>query len=121
MVGIIDWDVVCAGSRSWDLAFFAWHWIPLHAGTPELAWRSQQDCQRRLHLVVDAYGLKERAGFVDTIIERTEASRSGIITRSRGGDEAFARLEHAGHAREMERAIGFVHSIEHLLVSALSD
>lgn len=121
VVGIIDWDVVCAGSRSWDLAFFAWHWIPLHAGTPEIAWRSQHDCQRRLRLVVDAYGLNERAGFVDTIIERIEASRSGIIARSRAGDGAFARLEHAGHAHEMERALDFVHSIEHLLVSALSD
>jgi thiamine kinase-like enzyme len=119
LVGIIDWDVVWPGRPSWDLAFFAWHWVPLHRATPELAWRSIPECERRLLLVADAYGLEQRSGFVEEIIERIDASRIGIIERAQAGDPAFVRLEREGHPREMERAIAFVRSIEGQLQSAL--
>ena len=117
--GIIDWDVVCAGSPSWDLAFFAWHWVPLHAPSPGLAWRTLADCQRRLRVVVEAYGLADASGFVRRVIDRIDASRFGIIERAAAGDEVFARLEAEGHAEEMCRSTEFVRSVECALQGAL--
>jgi len=120
LVGIIDWDIVCPRRPSWDLAFVAWHWVPLHAPSPDLAWRPPIECGRRLRMLADAYGLNEkRPGLVHEVIARIKASRTGIIERARSGDEAFARLEREGHADEMGRAIAFVRSIEGLLQGAL--
>ena len=119
LIGIIDWDIVCPGRPSWDLAFFAWHWVPLHPEAPELAWRTVGECERRLRLVADAYGLETRTGFVEEIIERIDTSRVDIIERAQAGDPAFARLEREGHSSEMERTLAFVHSVENRLQSAL--
>jgi hypothetical protein len=119
LAGIVDWDVVCAGSPSWDLAFFAWHWVPLHAPTPALAWRTLAVCQRRLRAAVEAYGLTDASGFVSRVIDRIDASRVGIIERSLAGDEVFARLETNGHAEEMYQSTEFVRSIEGALQRAL--
>jgi len=121
LTGIIDWDVVAPGAPSWDLAFFAWHWIPLHPPSAELAWRTTRDCQRRLRVIVEIYGLDDLSGFVDQIMGRIEASRNGIIERAQAGDKAFVRLKDEGHADEMARTIGFVHSIEHELQTAIGD
>jgi phosphotransferase family enzyme len=120
LTGIIDWDVLSPGSPAWDLAFFAWHWIPLHPPSTELAWRTSVDCQRRLGVLVDTYGLDDISNFVDQIIERVEASRIGIIERARAGDTVFVRLKDTGHADEMARTVGFIHSIERELRKALS-
>ena len=121
IAGLIDWDVVCAGDRSWDLAFFAWHWVPLYPLSLDMAWRSLSDCQRRLRLIVDSYGLKDRTDFVKRIIERVEASRSGILIRASAGDEAFIRLLKEGHADEMKRTIDFVRENENSLIDSLFD
>lgn len=120
LVGVIDWDVVCAGDPTWDLAFFAWHWVPLYAPAPDIAWRSLDDCQRRLRHIVDSYGLSSRSDFVELIIARVEASRAGIISRANEGDEAFIRLVREGHVAETQRAIDFVRENESLLTDALS-
>lgn len=120
LVGIIDWDIVCPGRPSWDLAFVAWHWVPLHAPSPGLEWRTPFECGRRLRVIADEYGMnQERTCLVDEVLARIDASRAGIIERSRSGDEAFARLERGGHAEEMGRAIDFVRSIEGCLQGAL--
>jgi len=53
LTGVLDWDVVCAGRSAWDVAFFAWHWVPLHAPSPGLEWRTVPECPRRLCLAAD--------------------------------------------------------------------
>lgn len=121
LTGIIDWDVVCPGPPSWDLAFFAWQWVPLHAPSPELAWRTPLECQRRLRLVLESYELAERVDFVNQIERRIEASRSGILTRAAAGDPAFVRLRAEGHADEMALSIDYVHSVRALLDVAMFD
>ena len=117
--GLIDWDVVCAGDPLWDLAFFAWHWVPLYAPSSDIAWRSLNVCRRRLRHIVDSYGLNDRSGFVKLIVARIEASRDGILTRASEGDQVFIRLKREGHTEEMQRAIDFVRENEKLLNDAL--
>ncbi len=120
LTGVLDWDVVCAGRPVWDLAFLAWQWVPLHAPSPELAWRTTDACRRRLRLALDAYGHVERSGFVASVLERIEASRVGILERADAGDAAFVRLADDGHADEMARAIEFVAQNAVVLTDALS-
>ena len=119
IAGLIDWDVVRAGDPRWDLAFFAWHWVPLYAPSSDIAWRSLDVCRRRLRHVVDSYGLSDRSEFVELIVTRVEASLDGIITRASEGDEVFIRLEREGHTEEMQRTIDFVRENEKLLNDAL--
>lgn len=121
LAGVFDWDVVCAAPPVWDLAFAAWHWIPLHAPSKDLAWRTTGDCERRLCLLLDAYGLSDATGFLETIAARIEASRSGIVERAAAGDDAFVRLEREGHATGMARALEFVRSIQEPLTRALEE
>jgi hypothetical protein len=118
-IGLLDWDVVYPAEPTWDLAFFAWHWVPLYPPSEEFAWRSLEVCQRRLRAIVDLYGLDDRSNFVQRIVERIEASRSGIITRADDGDAAFIRLRQEGHADEMQRTVDFVRTNEGLLSEAL--
>jgi len=117
--GLIDWDVVCAGDPVWDLAFFAWHWVPLYPPSPDFAWRSLDICQRRLKQIVDSYGFEDREDFVQLIVARIESSRDGIISRASEGDQAFMNLQREGHAEEMQRTIEFVRDNEKFLDGAL--
>jgi hypothetical protein len=119
LVGLIDWDVVCAGSPTWDLAFFAWHWVPLYTPSPENAWRSLEVCRRRLQRIVDLYGLKDRSDFLQQIILRIEASRQGILSRAANGEKVFEKLHQAGHTEEMQHTIDYVRANERSLQEAL--
>jgi hypothetical protein len=121
IAGVIDWDVVCAGDRAWDLAFFAWHWVPLYSPTPELTWRTVDVCGRRLRQIVDSYGLKYRSDFVERIVARIETSRSGILKRASEGDEVFIRLKQEGHTEVMQRTIDFIRAHQDLLNHSLSE
>jgi hypothetical protein len=120
LAGLFDWDVVCAGSPTWDLAFFAWHWVPLYKPSNALAWRSDEVCGRRLRRVVDSYGLEDRTDFLQQIVGRIEASQEGIRSRAANGDPVFERLQQEGHVEEMQQAITYVRENEIFLNEALS-
>jgi hypothetical protein len=120
LVGVLDWDVACAGTPTWDLAFFAWHWVPLYKPSPALAWRTDEVCRRRLRRIVDSSGLRDRSAFIEQIIERIQASRRGISSRAADGDEVFKRLQQEGHVEEMRHAIDFVRSHATFFNEALS-
>jgi Ser/Thr protein kinase RdoA (MazF antagonist) len=119
LVGLIDWDVTCAGHPSWDLAFFAWHWVPLYAPSPDLAWRTPSVSRHRLRRIVDAYGLPERAGFLAQIVRRVEASQQVIVSRAVNADPVFRRLEQEGHVEQMRLAIDYIRANEALFADAL--
>jgi Phosphotransferase enzyme family len=101
IVGIIDWDLASPAMPSWDLAWSAWTFAPIH--TPDHATRlgAPLDIARRMRLMCDSYGLQERDGFLDVIKERMLASIVGIETQAAAGDEAFARLIKEGHVDRM--------------------
>jgi hypothetical protein len=119
LVGLIDWDVVCAGDRTWDLAFFAWRWVPLYPPSPDLSWRSIAVCGRRLRQIVDASDPNDRSDFVQRIVARVDASRRGILKFASEGDEAFIKLMEDGHADQMQRTIDFIRIHEDFFSDAL--
>ena len=101
IVGIIDWDLASPAMPSWDLAWSAWTFAPIH--TPDHASRlgAPLDIARRIRLLCDSYGLQERDGFLDVLRERMLASIVGIETQAAAGDGAFVRLVKQGHVDRM--------------------
>jgi hypothetical protein len=119
LAGVFDWDVIWAGRPVWDLAFFIWHWVPLHAPSPELQWRTTEECARRLRLILKEYGPVDCEDVIEEVIRRIASSRDGILSRAEGGDATFAKLKAEGHADEMQRAIDFIESIRPTLTISM--
>ncbi|MGC4190632.1 MAG: aminoglycoside phosphotransferase family protein [Thermomicrobiales bacterium] len=71
--GLIDWDLVAPATRAWDLAYAAWRFAPLY---PAETFGSVADRIRRVHLLLDAYGMtaNDRADFPEIIIARMRSA-----------------------------------------------
>ena len=110
VAGIVDWDLAGPTTARSDLAFVAWQWVPLHDPwvTEWFGWRKPPNRGRRLRVLLDAYGLAERDGFVDEIVARIAINRERIVRGARAGVEAFVRLKAAGHVVGMDRALAFL-------------
>ncbi len=108
--GIIDWDLIGPGTARSDLAFIAWQWVPLHDPfiTRAFGWRDLPDYGHRLRILLDSYGLADRAGFIDDVIARIKLNRDVMVRRAREGVVAYIRLEQEGHVIGMNRALSFV-------------
>ncbi len=108
--GIIDWDLVGPGTIRSELAFVAWQWVPLQdpAITRYFGWRGPPDLVRRLRLILDSYGLTDRAGFIDDVIDRVRLNRDVMVRKAAEGDVAYRRLVEQGHVAGMNMAIGFL-------------
>ena len=117
LVGVIDWDVIWAGRPMWDVAFFIWQWVPLHGPSPELAWRTTEECARRLSVILQEYGPLDCEDVIEAVILRIASSRDGIVSRAAAGDPSFVGLQAEGHTDEMGRAIDFIESIRSMLIS----
>lgn len=120
LVGVIDWDVVAAAPPVWDLAFFAWQWVPLHNEglVRELGAPAIVDAPRRLSVLCETYGRITSESMIDVVLERVAASRRGILERAAEGDPAFIRLRDAGHPAAMLATIEWIHMHETELRSA---
>jgi hypothetical protein len=111
LAGIIDWDLVYPASPLSDLAFVAWQWVPLHDPlvTSFFGWRERPpDRGRRLRLLLDAYGLDDREGFLDAVTTRIVTNQSVIMAKAEAGDEGYVRLLEQGHVEGMKRALDFL-------------
>jgi Phosphotransferase enzyme family len=108
--GLIDWDLAGPGTVRSELAFVAWQWVPFHDPlvTEYFGWRTQPDRTRRLRILLDAYGLEDRDGFIDDVIARVESNRDGILGRAGQGNGAYIRLVQQGHIEGMNRAVAFL-------------
>jgi len=110
ITGIIDWDLAGPGTPRSELAFVAWQWVPLQH--PSIArmfgWRIEPDYSRRLRILLDAYGLEDRQGFIAEVIARIAYNRDNIARRARSGMEAYIQLERDGHLTGMNMAIEFL-------------
>jgi Ser/Thr protein kinase RdoA (MazF antagonist) len=93
-VAFIDWDFAAPGQRAWDLAHAAWRFVPLNAGT------DMSETARRLRLLLDAYGLEDRAGFVELAARRMQALHDTIRDRAAAGDPAFAAMWGTRHSEQ---------------------
>jgi aminoglycoside phosphotransferase (APT) family kinase protein len=108
VIGVIDWDLARPGDPLDDLAFAAWLWAPLHH--PEMLARGEfgpwedAERERRLRLLVDTYGLADRAGFAERIVGRMHSSADGIERGAAAGDEGMARLRSLGVIDDVRRS-----------------
>jgi hypothetical protein len=108
--GIIDWDLAAPGTPLSDLAFVAWQWVPLHGPsvTSLLGWTQVPERGRRLRLLLDAYGLDDRDGFIDAVIERIGYNREIMVRRASEGNRAYQILIEQGHLAGMDEARAFL-------------
>lgn len=122
IVGLIDWDLAGPALPEWDLAHGAWQWTPLF--DPDEARVSEPglppDVARRLRLFVDAYGLDDRSGLVEVILERIQASIDGIRTAAAEGQKPHQVLLESGHVDAMRAAIDFIERVAPTLQQALA-
>lgn len=107
-IAFIDWDFAAPGSRAWDLAHAAWRFVPLTAGG------DVAEAARRLRLLCDAYGLREREGFAELIARRAQALHDTIRERAAAGDAAFAAMWGTHHSEQplRDRAWMLAHAAE---------
>jgi aminoglycoside phosphotransferase (APT) family kinase protein len=109
LAGIIDWDQAGPGDPLSDLAFAAWQWVPLHGPfVASLMGWSDPDRAGRLRLLLDAYGLESRGGFIDAVIARIHHNRATMLARAAAGDPAYQALVDQGHIGGMDEALSFV-------------
>lgn len=119
--GVIDWDIIAAAKPTWDLAFVAWQWVPLHNErlSQELGAPPISDRIRRLALLCEAYGGPSLDNFTDEILRRVRASSDGILERASVGDPAFVRLRNDGHAQAIESTYRWIRKHESELAAAV--
>ena len=86
-VAFIDWDLAAPGPRWWDVSFAIWHFVPLYGdpGSDPFDMAEFEPRARRSRLFCDAYGLDDRDGLVDKILERQRAVHSAIKQRRKRG------------------------------------
>lgn len=110
--GIIDWDLAAPGTVRSELAFVAWQWVPLqHPVIASMFGCHQSDTAHlahRLRLLLDAYGLHQREGFIDDIIARIHLNRDTMLRKAAEGVAGYVSLVQAGHVEGMNAAITFV-------------
>ena len=66
------------------------------------------DRGRRLRLLLDAYGLHDRAGFLDQVAARIAYNRDIMTSRAAAGDQAYQSLVDQGHVAGMDEALDFL-------------
>jgi Phosphotransferase enzyme family len=122
LVGVIDWDFAGPAVPGWDLAYAAWTVVPLHhpgllalsAEAPEI-----DQAPDRLRRFLDAYGLRDRSGFLDLLLARIDARGREIVALAERGDIAMQRLLDRGHLSDMARTSSHVRRHLASLESAL--
>ena len=74
IAGIIDFDTVAPGPRLRDVAYAVYRFVPLATDKHclDAGWQSPPDRASRLKIFCDAYGLEDRTGLIDKVIERIE-------------------------------------------------
>ena len=97
-LALIDWDVCGPGHPLDDLAFAARAFAPLHPDDAcrALGFHDLTARPARLRILLDAYGLAERDGFVDRIDRRLAASIERITGAAARGEEAFVTFVERG-------------------------
>jgi aminoglycoside phosphotransferase (APT) family kinase protein len=105
----IDWEYAAPAPPAWDLACAAWSYIPLydddwcqHYGYPT-ALRGP-----RLRLLCDAYGLTERAGFIDLIRARQMALYNMVRLGAEAGEPRSLGVWQQTRGRQWLDAVAYL-------------
>jgi hypothetical protein len=107
LVGFFDWDMAGPVSASWDVAFAAFSWVPLHA--PHVVAREGftdfEGRPRRLQLFLAEYGWTEpMPAFVEVVAARIQAHVTSLRDLA-ARDPLFARIVAQGGADDLEAAL----------------
>ena len=88
-VALIDWDLAAPAPATWDIAYALWRYVPFYLddrfGPPEAR-------ARRAAHFCDAYGLSDRTGLVDLILQRQRSAYHTVEQWGRAGRPGFAQL-----------------------------
>lgn len=97
---LIDWDFARPARAIEDLAYAAWTYIPLRDDEHSLAigFDRPHDRAARLDLFLGAYGLSDRRGFIDEVIQRKLLERRWVLELGAEGIEPWAKFLREGHA-----------------------
>lgn len=107
IAAMIDFDLCAPGTRVWDLAWTAINWVPLFDPMDHPRQRPDPpESQRRLYLLVDAYGLKDRDGLIAAIQRRMIHMMRVWRERRTEGDPWATRTE--SHMPFWHRVAGLV-------------
>lgn len=89
-VGMIDFDTVHPGPRTWDIAYAIYRFAPFFTSSENI-FGNLDDQIVRGRLFCDAYGLtkEERLGMPDLIIERLEKLLDFMIKSAQEGNEKY--------------------------------
>lgn len=93
VVGIIDWDTARPMSRVWDLAYAAYHFVPLHPlrDLSDWGWEKQPDISARLGMLLEAYGMNiSREELISTAVIRLLSMAQYIDTQIAAENPFFA-------------------------------
>jgi aminoglycoside phosphotransferase (APT) family kinase protein len=89
----IDWDFAAPARPEWDLACAAWSFVPLYDdGYCRRHGYSAAPRGPRLRLLCDAYGLTDRAGFIDLIRARELALYDLVRLGAAAGDPHYTTV-----------------------------
>lgn len=104
LTGLVDWDLAGPGRPIEDLAYAAWHFVPLHAesmadgttGPPD------EDRPRRLRVLGDAYGLTApaRSAFLGEVAGMQVRQAAAVSVDAHHGDPATRELWDDGRFTE---------------------
>lgn len=121
-VALIDFDLACPGSATWDVACAARLWAPLRdeADMPEPV---RGRALERLAMFVDAYGLprRERGRVVDAVLPAHEWSYDVVREAVSRGHVPFTRMWSGGGERRAERTRRWLASHDAQMRGALSE
>jgi hypothetical protein len=90
-VAFIDWDLAAPGRRIHDVALACWQFLDLGQSVTDVP-----EAERRLRLISDSYGLRNRKDLVETILWWQDRSWRGIVAQAEAGDPAMRSLNDSG-------------------------
>lgn len=119
---LIDWDSAAPGTREWDLACAAWHWVPLweDSRSVEHGFTDFDARPSRLRALCEAYGGQFDQTLIDVVIDRQHAWVRYLKESAAAGDAVSGSLLAAGSAEGVIADIAVVERLRSQLASALA-
>ena len=103
LIGVIDWDFAAPGPRIWDLAYLAYRLGPLvRPSSPDAPGRSI-DIQRRVRLLLDAYGSDVTVpDLLRTVIDRLENLAAMTEGHARGKKDSKLHSDAVNYGKDAD-------------------
>lgn len=113
-VAFIDWDLAAPGRRIHDIAHVCWQYLQLGPDVSDAG-----EAARRIAVVCDAYGLRDREAVVETVLWWQDRCWRGIEAGAAAGDPALLHLSTSGAVGEVRRSYDWVQAHRDQLASGL--